>query len=160
VISVRKPFVILSILLLMSFLLSGCKANPVNAAENRSTLGVVNNLDGVTMTVQKGSTTSTGLSLVFRNTGQHNGLYGKAYSLDVLIEGIWYHVPYAVANGGTFVSIGYGLDPGATTYMDVDWSWLYGKLPAGDYRIIKGISDFRGSGDSDEYILAAEFSLK
>jgi hypothetical protein len=156
----RKPFsIILLILLLMPLLLSGCKANPVNAAENRSTLGTVNNFDGVTMTVQKGSISSTGLSLTFRNTGTHNGLFGESYALEICIDDTWYAVPYIIDNYA-FTMIGYPLDPGATKTMDVDWNWLYGKLTAGNYRIIKSILDFRGSGDYDEYILAAEFSLK
>lgn len=40
-----------------------------------------------------------------------------------------------------------------TVRWEVDWSWLYGSLPDGTYRLSKEIMDFRGTGDYDTYIL-------
>lgn len=37
---------------------------------------------------------------------------------------------------------------------------LYGELPAGTYRIVKPISDFRGSGDYDTEECWVEFEIK
>ena len=42
---------------------------------------------------------------------------------------------------------------------DVDWNWLYGALPDGDYRIGKDVMDWRAPGDSDNQMVYAEFSL-
>jgi hypothetical protein len=140
-----------------AFILSGCGKNPVFAEENISQISAINNFEGVTMTAQHG--TSTGLTLVFRNSTDKECLYGNAYSLQIYNNGKWYKVPYRVDDPVSFTSIGYMLSPGGTASMDVDWTWPYGKLPAGKYRIIKSISDFRGTGDYDDYILAAEFSL-
>jgi hypothetical protein len=41
----------------------------------------------------------------------------------------------------------------------VDWNWIYGSLDAGEYRLVKDISNFRGTGDYDTYYLAAEFTI-
>jgi len=41
----------------------------------------------------------------------------------------------------------------------VDWSWLYGSLDTGEYRIVKDILDFRKTGDYDKYYLAAVFLI-
>lgn len=41
----------------------------------------------------------------------------------------------------------------------VDWTWIYGELPDGRYRIGKEIMDFRGPGDYDERVYWAEFEI-
>lgn len=47
---------------------------------------------------------------------------------------------------------------GATEW-EVNWEYLYGELPAGEYRIAKKINDFRGTGDYDTYTYYAEFTI-
>ena len=36
-----------------------------------------------------------------------------------------------------FVSIGYAVDKNNEVKFEIDWEWLYGKLPSGNYRILK-----------------------
>ena len=48
----------------------------------------------------------------------------------------------------------------STGKLEVDWEWLYGKLSAGEYRIGKEFMNFRGTGDFDEQVIYAEFSIK
>lgn len=43
---------------------------------------------------------------------------------------------------------------------EIKWENLYGELPAGTYRIVKPISDFRGSGDYDTEECWAAFEIK
>ena len=45
------------------------------------------------------------------------------------------------------------------TRWEIDWAWLYGKLPEGKYRIGKEITDFRATGDYDTEIYYAEFEI-
>lgn len=47
----------------------------------------------------------------------------------------------------------------ATTTWDVDWEWLYGELPVGEYRIGKEIMNFRGPGDYDTEMIYAHFKI-
>ncbi|MGN0335789.1 MAG: immunoglobulin-like domain-containing protein [Lachnospiraceae bacterium] len=42
---------------------------------------------------------------------------------------------------------------------EVNWEWLYGELPTGQYRIGKEITDFRATGDYDTAIYYAEFEI-
>lgn len=46
-----------------------------------------------------------------------------------------------------------------TTQWDVDWAWLYGELPVGDYRIGKEITDFRDTGDYVTKTYHANFEI-
>ena len=46
------------------------------------------------------------------------------------------------------------------TEFEIKWEWLYGKLPVGTYRIVKGFTDFRESGDYDDFAYWTEFEIK
>ena len=47
-----------------------------------------------------------------------------------------------------------------TCEWEVNWEWLYGELPEGNYRIAKEIMDFRGTGEYDTAIHYAEFRIE
>lgn len=71
---------------------------------------------------------------------------GKWYSLEQLYDGLWNEVSYKLPDG-------------ETTIININWSSLYGKLPAGSYRIVKRITDYHAPGDYDTYYLAKEFVI-
>lgn len=48
----------------------------------------------------------------------------------------------------------------STSEWEVNWEWLYGKLPVGKYRIGKQIMDWRSSGDYDTVVYYALFEIK
>ncbi len=41
----------------------------------------------------------------------------------------------------------------------INFEWLYGKLEPGRYRIVKTVTDFRGTGDYTNYAYTAEFRI-
>lgn len=125
---------------------------------NPTTYEIVNNFDGVTMGVKTGTVSLTGLTLSFTNSSDKQCIYGNYFLLEKKVNETWYQVPAIIDNYG-FKDIGYGLAAGGNGEKKVDWSWLYGKLEPGDYRIVKDISDFRGTGDYKTYYLAADFSV-
>ena len=66
--------------------------------------------------------------------------------LEKKIKGDWYQVPTIIDEYG-FNDIGYDLTPSSEAQeFKIDWDWLYGKLDPGEYRLIKNILDFRGTG--------------
>lgn len=119
----------------------------------------VNNFDGVTMTVNKEAVSSTKLTVTFENKSNSQCIYGDYFLLEKKITGRWYQVPVTIDGNYGFNAIGYNLASGDASEKVVDWNWLYGSLDAGEYRIVKYISDFRGTGDYDTYYLAAEFTI-
>ncbi len=134
------------------------------AATNGATMGwepsaykTVNNFDGVSMAAKECTTLSTGLTLVFTNKSESKCIYGEYFTLEKKIGGSWYQVPVAIDGEYGFNSIGYNLEPDGESEWISDWEWLYGSLEPGEYRIVKDILDFRGTGDYDTYYLAAEF---
>lgn len=124
-----------------------------------TTFETVNNFQGVTMNVKKETVSSSKLTVIFENNSSNQGIFGECFSLERKFDEKWYQVPISISGNYAFTSIGYNLNSGETRELMVDWKWLYGSLGAGEYRIIKDILDFRGTGDYDTYYLAAEFSI-
>ncbi|MBN1549920.1 hypothetical protein JW979_00565 [bacterium] len=157
---------IILFLLAIVFTISGCQASfieaeaydPINT-EQPSQLDHINNLEGVSLTALAVRADANQIKVVFLNTSEKNCIYGSNFSIEQETNGTWYQVPYSVDGPVSWNTIGYSLEPGASNQVDIDWSWPYGKLPTGHYRLIKSILDFRGTGDHDTYILAAEFSI-
>src|SRR5690625_5088371 len=101
------------------------------------------------MTVEDGTISSTGLTVIFENNSDKQCIYGDEFVLEKHIEKNWYQVPIALDDEYGFNDIGYDLPPGDVQEWTVDWEWLYGELASGEYRIVKDILDFRGAGDYD-----------
>lgn len=171
----RKYICLFICMMIFLTLLAGCKVNgdspsgvnpektsnnPIELTDwNPSTYETVNNFDGVTMTVKEGTETPTGLTVVLENSTDRECIYGEYFDLEKKINESWYTVPVSIDGNYGFSSIGYGLSSGDEREWSVDWNWLYGSLKPGEYRIIKDILDFRGTGDYDTYYLAAEFTI-
>lgn len=124
-----------------------------------TTYEIVNNLAGVTMIPKEGTASAAGLVVVLENNSGAQCIYGEHFGLEKKIKGNWYQVPVIIEGNYGFDDIGYDLVSGENREWAVDWDWLYGSLEPGEYRIVKDISDFRGSGDYDTYYLAAEFTI-
>lgn len=115
---------------------------------------------GLSLNVQNAS--STGLTLEFiRDGGSPTGelQYGSSYWLQRLEDGRWRAVEHADPEQEIgWTEEAYNIpDEGRRQY--VDWEWLYGRLPSGQYRIFKDVMDFRETGDYDMYSYYAEFEI-
>lgn len=84
---------------------------------------------------------------------------GSEYKLLVLKDGIWQDVP-TVIETYAWTGIGYVVPKNDSVKYEIDWEWLYGKLPAGNYRITKEFWDFRETGDYDTFNYWADFEIK
>lgn len=115
---------------------------------------------GLTLSVKE--VTSTGLILVCtKEGGNPTGELkcGTDYRLIVLEDETWKDVPTVIEEYG-WNSLAYNFPEGQTTEFEYSWEWLYGKLPAGTYRLTKGFMDFRETGDYDTAMYWVEFEIK
>ena len=116
-------------------------------------------LEGVSMSVQKDSVTAKGAVVTLLNKVDKDYQYGQEYFIQKYEDGRWYQVPYIIDDIG-FEDIAYVLEKDSESEFTIDWSWLYGTLEPGEYRIVKDIMDFRDTGDYDVYTLTAEFTIE
>ena len=114
---------------------------------------------GLTLSVK--NVTESGLTLVCTQSGgELTGELqtGSDYKLIVLKEA-WEDIPTIIEDYG-WNMLAYMVAKNDVTEFEVNWEWLYGKLPSGTYRIIKGFTDFRESGDYDNFAYWTEFEIK
>lgn len=114
---------------------------------------------GLTLSVK--NVTPTGLTLVCTQKGGNPTgelRCGTDYHLIVLEDGTWKDVPTVIEEYG-WNSLAYIIWAGQDTEFEYSWEWLYGKLPAGTYRLTKGFMDLRGSGDYDTARYWVEFEI-
>lgn len=116
------------------------------------------------ITLKAENVTSSGLTLVCTQSGGENVAQletGSFFVVQKKKSSKWKDVDYIVKEdeiGWTMEA--YTVPKGKTDTYDVDWEWLYGKLPSGDYRIGKEFMNFRGTGDFDKEIVYAEFTIE
>ena len=115
---------------------------------------------GVSLSAEE--VTPTGLKLVCMQVGDgptgelQTGSWFALQQKDE--QGEWVDVP-ALLEDVAFTDEAYMIYTNGATEWEVNWEYLYGELPAGEYRIAKKINDFRGTGDYDTYTYYAEFTI-
>lgn len=129
---------------------------PEATATERAT-GDVDVLEDVYMSITYA--TDKGANLVLMNYSDKNMECGDDYELQMLKGGEWYQVDYIIDNWA-FNAIAYMMPQNKPISMYIDWTHFHGILPAGQYRIVKSVMDFRGTGDYTTYGLTAEFEVK
>ena len=102
----------------------------------------------VTMTVS--NVTPTGAAVTIQGSNSEPAVYGEWFQIEREKDGVWYEVKTKISNYG-FNEIGWLTDDNGQLTMDVEWEWLYGKLPAGHYRILK---------QAGTKIIGAEFTVE
>ena len=105
------------------------------------------------LTLHAEAVTERGMTLVFEQSGgTPTGTLqtGTEYWLEVNEDGCWQRVEAQVQEY-VWEDVAHMLEPNGETRLEIDWEELYGRLPAGRYRLGKEIMDFRGPGDYDIY---------
>lgn len=83
---------------------------------------------------------------------------GSYYVVEKKTDGGWEPLKYLLDNVG-WTSEAWIIPKNDTVAWEVDWEWLYGELPAGEYRIGKEITDYREPGDYDSQMYYIEFGI-
>ena len=113
-------------------ILAGCAEQPIPSTQIQQTQ--VENV-----TIQISDISPSGASLVITDTNPEPYLYGEWYKIQKLTGGQWQDVPTVIDNYG-FHEIGYIPNANGEVKFPINWEWLYGKLPAGTYRIFKEVN--------------------
>ena len=116
---------------------------------------------GVSLTVE--NLTSSGATIkCIQSGGEPTGELhtGSWYILENWTqENGWKEMPYVIDGEIGWNDIAWIIPMEDTVELEVNWEWLYGKLPVGKYRIGKSITDFRETGDYDTATYFVEFKI-
>lgn len=113
---------------------------------------VTNTLEGVALVLEHA--TSTEVAGYLRNDSDQCLMYGADYSIEYCENGIWYQLPTKCR--AVITRVGYLIEGGKSTAWSSHFEWLYGKLPAGLYRIvIHSIGNL--DMEQDRHRLSAQF---
>jgi len=115
----------------------------------------IDDLDGVTITIKKGTLTNTGVTIIIKDVSARDNIYGESYRIDKFVNGKWEELDTIIDNYG-FNSIGYKVDKNNELELKINWEWLYGKLKSGKYRIVKDTSEV---GEGTEHYITVEFEI-
>ena len=117
---------------------------------------------GIALEVE--NVTASGLTIVCNHSGGENvaKLYtGSYYIVQKSEKAGWVDVEYLpLEYDVAWTMDAWIIQEEDTTRWDVNWEWLYGELPAGEYRIGKEIMNFRATGDFDEEMVYAGFVIE
>lgn len=81
----------------------------------------------------------TGATVIIKDLNVKPYIYGEWYTIEKGKNGGWYEVDTIIDNYG-FNDLGYIPDNNGEIKFTVDWEWLYGELPSGNYRLLKQVN--------------------
>lgn len=116
---------------------------------------------GITLTAENVNPTSATIKCT-QSGGEPTGELhtGSWYILENWTqENGWTEMPYIIDGEIGWTQEAWIIPMNNTCEWEINWEWLYGKLPVGKYRIGKEITDFRATGDYDEAIYFVEFEI-
>jgi hypothetical protein len=103
--------------------------------------------------------TASGLSFYYENISDKEYIYSEEFTLYVKRNARW-ELAEPIIGNGAFNEPAYFIPPqNKTDIVTVDWRWLYGELPSGEYKFQKRISFIREPGDLDIFVTAQDFTI-
>lgn len=157
-----KKVIALVLSLILALSMVGCGQTDTNIENNEEIKNIEKNKWGVGL--EATNATPSGLTIICHHEGGKEVAElttGSFYNIQKKNGSEWEEVDYLPQEhdiGWTMEA--WIINKNDTTSWDIDWAWLYGELPAGEYRIGKVITNFRDTGDYDTEIAYAEFEIK
>lgn len=151
--SKRKAMKILTVILLFMLSIVACDKHDDVHAQNDF---------GITLEAE--NVTPTSLDIVCRQFGGNNVAElntGSFFVVQKLENAGWTDVEYASDEEGIAWTMElWIIEKESANTWDVNWEWIYGKLPAGEYRIGKQFLCLRDTGETEQEVIYANFTIK
>lgn len=153
----RTAAILLALLCLWG--LAGCRDPAKDPPGDEAEPQAAEDTLGVTMTTK--NERSTGLTLVLTRSGdgpEGQLLTGSDYWIEAETGGGWQEADLLLDGEIAWDAAAYQIS-GNGTELELDWSFLYGALDAGTYRLRKPVTCFYDAGGEDTVTLSAVFSI-
>lgn len=117
-------------------------------------------VDGVSMTIKVETLTRTKATIVINDTSGKNYIYGEPFRIDKKENGTWKE---AGKIGETDFNLpAYKVDKDNKLELNQDWTHIYGKLPNGEYRLVKDtfLESKVPMAEKDKLYFSVEFTIE
>lgn len=118
-----------------------------------------NDIEGVSMFIKKGSLTRTSVDVIIKDLSNRDNIYGDDFYLQQKSNDEWITLSLKPQEDGIpigFNDIGYMPNQNGELFFSINWEDMYGELPRGYYRLVKGAST---SGEGTEHFITVDFSI-
>jgi len=137
----RKHIILILIIILCIIFLTACGLvkDDIHIKENalsveKSDKDIENSNSDIMMFIFDETLTPNGTKLSMHNESKQDVSFGRQYFIQILIEDEWYDIIIPPVDWTLELIT---LEPGQEQTFVLNWSFIYGELPAGTYRIIK-----------------------
>lgn len=119
-----------------------------------------NDIEGISMSIKEGSLTSVSADIIITDLSKRDNMYGADFYLQQKSNDEWINVPVLVQENGIpvgFNAIGYTPNQNGELFFSINWESIYGKLPTGEYRLIKSSAI---PGEGTKHFITVDFFLE
>ena len=112
--------------------------DPIDVNDDLDDKSELNELEHVRMDIVDGTLTRKGAKIIITDFNKNKYNYGEEYRLDVYKDGEWEELEeYCPTKNCAWNYMAYLPDKDGHLLFTLDWSYLYGELKEGRYRIVK-----------------------
>lgn len=154
-----KKVITTVLLLILAVSFTGCGKYKVGGLSNIE----VNSFGEASMVINEGSVTPTSVGVVIDNESEFELESGNEYDLFIEKEEEdgWHSLVLNKEIANTAEALGFGK---GKTEITLIWEYVYGGLPKGHYRVVKGFWTFDETKEGpeaygDTFFLSAEFDI-
>lgn len=151
----KKTILTILICVVMALGIIGCGTN-----KNEFDIGDESNIEivekGVSLSIKDNTLTNTGATLILKNDSDADVEYGNPYEIEIRKDGKWHKINVEL----NFTLPAFELKSKETKEIELNWEHGYGKLAAGDYRIIKDIDIEKEDGTFEAFYVSVEFTIE
>ena len=120
-----KKIMYLNLFIVLLVMITGCRGNDMYDKED------------ITMTIKNGTLTNNSATIIITDFSKQNNSYGLWFRIDKKENNKWKELK---AKENWINTPAYYVDENNKLELEHNWQHIYGKLPNGEYRIIKEVN--------------------
>lgn len=150
----RKKLCIAALAVMLIVTAAGCRSH--TDAEypwsiTKSTMDEKSENEHIVMQLADDTPAATGARFTLHNTGEQDISFGSEYAILIYVNDAWYDIEIGDVDWtGELITV----EAGGAYTAELDWSSVYGELPAGRYRIVKEYNQ-----ENQAHLASCEFEI-
>lgn len=117
-------------------------------------------LGKLSLNIKSNTLTSKGATFILKNNTDEEYSYGEPYIIEKFENGSWKEINTLTGDPLSWNDILYILKYNEEREININWSYGYGELKSGTYRLVKNSFRKNNSPESRTYTVYAEFDIK